>query len=59
QGADYVTAVRAGKAARLKVELGQATTDQVEVKSGLEAGDEVVLEGGDQIAEGTALRARP
>lgn len=58
-GRDYVTAVRDGKAARLPVQVGAASSERVEIKGGLDSGTDVVLEGGDRLAEGTLIGGRP
>lgn len=47
-----VFAVRAGKAEKVKVELGARTPDWVEVKSGLAQGDTVILYPSDQVRDG-------
>ncbi len=59
QGGDYVTVVRDGRAVKLKVELGEATADQVEIRSQLDAGAQVVVEGGDRLADGARVVAAP
>lgn len=55
EGAWTAFAVRGGKAARVKVELGARTPDWVEVKSGLAKGEQVVLYPSDQVADGVEL----
>lgn len=57
-GKDYVYVVNDGKLSRVVVELGAISGDRAEVKSGLKEGSEVVVEGGEGLAPGTAVRVQ-
>ncbi len=54
-GADYVFVVREGRAERRAVRVGTATGDQVEVLSGLSAGERVVVEGPADLTDGARV----
>jgi len=56
---DSVLTVAQGKTNRQEVALGAATSDQVEVKSGLSPETLVVVEGGDRVSPGTEVEAIP
>ena len=51
-GADVVWAVRDGRAERTEVTLGVTGEDLVEVVAGLAEGDQIVVQGADQVTEG-------
>lgn len=55
QGATYVWVAKEGKAARRQVTLGVRTPGWVETKSGVEAGDAVVVGGQERLAEGAPV----
>lgn len=57
QGANYVWVVTDGKATRRQVELGVRTPGFVEVKSGVEAQEQVVVGGQERLAEGAPVAA--
>ena len=52
QGANFVWVVNGGKATRRPVELGVRTPGFVEARSGVEAGEQVVVGGQERLAEG-------
>jgi membrane fusion protein, multidrug efflux system len=52
QGSNFVWVVRDGKATRRQVELGVRTPGFVEARSGVEAGEQVVVGGQERLAEG-------
>lgn len=54
-GADYVFVVRDGQAKRRAVRLGAADGDQIEVLSGLAAGERVVVEGPADLIDGARV----
>jgi membrane fusion protein, multidrug efflux system len=58
QGSSFVWVVQAGKAARRQVELGVRTPGLVEVRSGVEAGEQVVVGGQERLAEGAPVQAK-
>jgi HlyD family secretion protein len=59
-GSDWATYVlRGGRAHLQTITLGERNEAFAQVLSGLEAGEEVVLHPGDQIADGTALEPLP
>ncbi len=58
QGANFVWVVAGGKATRRQVELGVRTPGLVEAKSGVEAGEEVVVGGQERLAEGAPVNAK-
>jgi len=55
----FVIRVRAGKAEWVGVSRGAPAGDQVEIFGALQAGDEIVRRGSDEIREGTLLKAKP
>jgi HlyD family secretion protein len=57
-GRDVVYVVRQDRAARRAVTLGAAEGDQVAVTSGLSAGEQVVVEGPDRLADGDRVVVR-
>lgn len=58
QGANFVWVVADGKATRRQVELGVRTPGLVEARSGVEAGEEVVVGGQERLAEGAPVNAK-
>jgi membrane fusion protein (multidrug efflux system) len=58
QGSSFVWVVQSGKATRRQVELGVRTPGLVEVRSGVESGDEVVVGGQERLAEGAPVQAK-
>jgi membrane fusion protein, multidrug efflux system len=58
QGANYVWVVTDGKATRRQVELGVRTPGFVEVKSGVEATEQVVVGGQERLGEGAPVAAK-
>jgi membrane fusion protein (multidrug efflux system) len=52
QGSNFVWLVNDGKATRRQVELGVRTPGFVEARSGVEAGEQVVVGGQERLAEG-------
>lgn len=58
QGANYVWVVATGKATRRQVELGVRTPGFVEVKSGVEADEQVVVGGQERLGEGAPVAAK-
>ncbi len=54
----FVIVIQARRAVRRDVRLGPRAGDEVEVVSGLEAGEEVVLTGSKPVAPGQPIRAR-
>jgi membrane fusion protein, multidrug efflux system len=58
QGANFVWVVADGKATRRQVELGVRTPGFVEVKSGVERADQVVVGGQERLAEGAPVQAK-
>ena len=52
---DVVWRVRDGRAERVRVEVGVAGPEQVEIRSGLEPGDVIVVRGADLVSEGQRL----
>lgn len=59
-GAEWVVwRVENGRAYTRKVTLGAREVRRVQVKSGLEAGDEVVVAGREKLTEGSAVRVAP
>lgn len=52
QGTNFVWVVKDGKATRRQVELGVRTPGFVETRSGIEAGEQVVVGGQERLAEG-------
>lgn len=57
QGSNFVWVVADGKAARRQVELGVRTPGFVEVKSGVEGAEQVVVGGQERLAEGAPVQA--
>jgi membrane fusion protein, multidrug efflux system len=55
QGTNYVWVAVDGKAARRQVELGVRTPGFVEVRTGVEAGEQVVVGGQERLAEGAPV----
>jgi membrane fusion protein (multidrug efflux system) len=58
QGANYVWVITDGKATRRQVELGVRTPGFVEVKSGVEAQEQVVVGGQERLGEGAPVAAK-
>jgi membrane fusion protein (multidrug efflux system) len=58
QGSSFVWVVQDGKATRRQVELGGRTPGLVEVRSGVEAGEQVVVGGQERLAEGAPVQAK-
>jgi len=58
-GKDYVYTVKDGKLSRIEVTLGTVSGDRAEIKSGLTPKTDVVVEGGDGLAAGTAVKVVP
>ena len=52
---DVVWRVRDGQAERVRVEVGVAGLDRVEIRSGLRPGDQIVVGGADLVSEGQRL----
>ncbi len=57
QGSNFVWVVADGKATRRQVELGVRTPGFVEVKSGVEQAEQVVVGGRERLAEGAPVQA--
>jgi membrane fusion protein (multidrug efflux system) len=57
QGSNFVWVVSDGKATRRQVELGVRTPGFVEARSGVEAGEQVVVGGQERLAEGAPAAA--
>ena len=57
QGTNYVWVVSAGKATRRQVDLGVRTPGFVEARTGVEAGEQVVVGGQERLAEGAPVAA--
>jgi HlyD family secretion protein len=57
-GQSIVFVVREDRVERRAVKVGSAQGDQVEVVSGLNSGDRVVVEGHDSLADGTRVKER-
>ena len=57
QGTNYVWVVLDGKATRRQVDLGVRTPGFVEARSGVEAGEQVVVGGQERLAEGAPVAA--
>ncbi|MGH7534987.1 MAG: efflux RND transporter periplasmic adaptor subunit [Gemmatimonadales bacterium] len=55
QGATFVWVAKDGKATRRQVELGVRTPGFVEIKGGVEAGDQVVVGGQERLSEGAPV----
>jgi membrane fusion protein, multidrug efflux system len=58
QGANFVWVVNQGKAARRQVELGVRTPGFVEIKSGVERNQQVVVGGQERLAEGAPVQIK-
>jgi membrane fusion protein, multidrug efflux system len=58
QGSSFVWVVQGGKATRRQVELGVRTPGLVEVRSGVESGEQVVVGGQERLAEGAPVLAK-
>jgi membrane fusion protein (multidrug efflux system) len=58
QGSSFVWVVQGDKATRRQVELGVRTPGLVEVRSGVEAGDQVVVGGQERLAEGAPVQVK-
>jgi membrane fusion protein (multidrug efflux system) len=58
QGSSFVWVVQGGKATRRQVELGVRTPGLVEVRSGVESGEQVVVGGQERLAEGAPVQAK-
>ena len=56
-GANYVWVIRDGKAERRQVVLGVRTPGSVEVRQGIEPGDQVVVGGTDRVTPGALVQA--
>ncbi|HEX5004361.1 MAG TPA: efflux RND transporter periplasmic adaptor subunit [Gemmatimonadales bacterium] len=59
QGANFVYVVRDGKAARRQVGIGIRAPGIAEIRSGLDAGDTVVVGGQERLQDGMAVTAKP
>ncbi len=57
QGSYFVWVIEAGKAARRAVSLGVRSPGEVEIKSGVEAGDQVVVGGLEMLQDGAPVAA--
>jgi multidrug efflux pump subunit AcrA (membrane-fusion protein) len=55
-GRDVVFVVRSGKAERRAVTVGGATLEESAVSAGLEAGEQVVLDAPDEMADGARVK---
>lgn len=55
--ANFVYAVRDGRARRVEIEVGQLTDTRVEVRSGLEPGEQVIVSGVSALVDGDRVRA--
>lgn len=58
QGANYVWVAVGGKATRRQVELGVRSPGFVEVRNGVEAGEQVVVGGQERLGEGSPVAAK-
>jgi membrane fusion protein, multidrug efflux system len=58
QGSSFVWVVQNGKATRRQVELGVRTPGLVEVRSGVESGEPVVVGGQERLAEGAPVQPK-
>jgi membrane fusion protein, multidrug efflux system len=58
QGSNFVWVIADGKATRRQVELGVRTPGFVEIKSGVENREQVVVGGQERLAEGAAVQAQ-
>jgi multidrug efflux pump subunit AcrA (membrane-fusion protein) len=57
-GQTVVFVVRDDRVERRAVKVGSAESDQIEVLSGLTAGDRVVVEGHDSLVDGARVKER-
>ena len=57
QGADFVWVIVDGAATRRQVELGVRTPGMVQIRSGVEAGEQVVVGGLERLMEGAPVMA--
>lgn len=57
QGSMFVWIIDQGKAARREVQLGVRTTGYVEIRSGIDAGDQVVVGGAERLTPGAEVKA--
>ena len=53
-----VFAVDGDRVSRVPVEVGQRNADEAEIKSGLDAGRQVVVHPGDQVIDGALVELR-
>lgn len=58
QGSSFVWVVQNGKATRRQVELGVRTPGLVEVRTGVESGEQVVVGGQERLAEGAPVQPK-
>ena len=58
QGSSFVWVVQNGKATRREVELGVRTPGLVEVRTGVESGEQVVVGGQERLAEGAPVQTK-
>lgn len=58
EGVNYVFAVRSGRARRVEIQIGRLTDTRVEIRSGLDEGDEVIVSGVAELEEGTRVRTQ-
>lgn len=58
-GEYFVFVVSGGKAVETRVELGKRIRDEVVVRKGLQAGDQIVVEGIAKLRDGAAVHAAP
>ncbi|CUH94983.1 putative membrane protein [Propionispora sp. 2/2-37] len=59
QGLYYVFSVEEGKAVRHQVEIGDVTDDMIQIKDGLQAGDQVIISGVNQMKDGQIVKVTP
>ena len=59
QGANFVFVVREGKASKRQVGLGIRTPGTTEIRSGLDAGDTVVVGGQERLQDGMPVMVKP
>ncbi len=53
---NFVYVIAGGKALKQKVELGEIADNRIEIKSGLKAGDQLIIEGIDMISDGSKVK---
>jgi membrane fusion protein (multidrug efflux system) len=58
QGSTFAWVVNGGKATRREIELGVRTPGFVEVKNGIESGEQVVVGGQERLSEGAPVAAK-